>query len=584
MTTRLQLALCGALTVQFSMLSIALDYYATIIAHDDDSEDSLPVPLPSIAILVTELGKVLVSLLLVASSGELRDAIKERTRIRDELLALAQEEEEEERTTLLLEHDQPDDEDLVVVPLRGDRGGGGGLAPTSSSTPRRGGGGLSINVERANASSTSTSTPSLTLIPATPLAPEPSPTTRILPLEVSLLFPSRPSSQSQGRRDCDSSSCWAMMLNDIRNVEWWHVVKSSVLTRTRRRRRRRGRCDVSSVAIVGILYALQNRAQISAATNLSVPMFQLAYQLKVSPFSPREILGERGERERGGGRGLTFVSSSLRLLLLVSFPLQIPANVMGSVILLDRSLSVQEWWSLFTLTLGVGIVQLCSVLAADDEQRSPLSNYDRRGFVVGLSAVLLGCLSSGFASCHFERILKTPSSSSSTTLPPLSLSKPSRPPRLTTTTTPTSSSSSCDSPALPNSTSRLEPMIPTTSTAATLSSIVPSKPSLWIRNIQLSLVGVAASVPLTLYDLDYVMNSYSTGGGGGTTKTILVRVVIGEIFRGFRNPIVWIVIVLQIIGGLLTGQSQYINNLSLSSTHQLREGGKKKKTERTWGS
>lgn len=129
---------------------------------------------------------------------------------------------------------------------------------------------------------------------------------------------------------------------------------------------------------------------------------------------------------------------------------------------------------------------------------------------LGLTAVIAACLSSGFASTYFERVLKTAPS-------------------------------------------------------ATHDSAAPSPPpSIWIRNIQLSIFGLAAGLPIVFYEMS---RNWSTGGvwsGGmiagdnwwegfswGATKGG-VKIFYGEFFEGFNN-LTWAVVFLQVTGGLLGG-------------------------------
>ncbi|GAA6013919.1 hypothetical protein JCM11491_000473 [Sporobolomyces phaffii] len=459
--------LLGTLSVHYSLLSIVLHYSRTLGTHYH----------PSAAIVATELGKIVVSLSLVANGGELRETMKERRKLRDE--ARFRQLEEEERRLLAEEQrrererarDWERDQDVggpnggdneAEVPLAGGTKLHQRKSSTSLAAPKNVG--LSINVDRAK--TFVPQTPSLAVIPATP-APEPSPTGV---QEVSLLFPHRPSREPDERRTVGQ---------DLRDGEWWSVVKASVFGR-----------GSSSIAVVAGIYALQNRAQYTAAANLSVPLFQLAYQLKI------------------------------------------PATAMCTVVLLNRALSTLQWVALFALTFGVGIVQLCSVLADAASVDSPDGDHPLNQFV-GLAAVVFACLSSGCASVAFERILKVPSSNRS---PPQSSFASNSPP-------------SCSSPTLPSSTQLPLP---------DWSSLVPSKPSLWIRNIQLSVFGLIASLPFLVYEaaplahLGRASDGFYPGMSVSNQVVEGLGLVVGSLFRGFSSPIVWLVIALQVSGGLLS--------------------------------
>lgn len=103
------------------------------------------------------------------------------------------------------------------------------------------------------------------------------------------------------------------------------------------------------------LYFLQNNLQYFALANLNVATFQVMYQLKI----------------------LT--------------------TALCSVWLLNRSLSNVKWASLIILTVGVALVQL------NESQSSKQESHQTYG---GFLAVILACLTSGFAAVWFERIVK----------------------------------------------------------------------------------------------------------------------------------------------------------------------------------
>lgn len=233
---------------------------------------------------------------------------------------------------------------------------------------------------------------------------------------------------------------------------------------------------------------------------------------------------------------------------------------MCSVILLNKALTRQQWASLFVLTFGVGLVQLFSVTSnappapAPSSPTGPSSTFDALSAhsdappsqMLGLLAVIGACTSSGFASVYFERILKvpsTPSASSTVANSP----DPNLPP-----------SSSILSPGLPSSTQ--QPPLPDPS------AIVPSgKPSLWIQNIRLSIFGLLVGLPIVLWemrgclgalDYGYLDASAEQGAvaalGWWERASYVARAAGGNFFDGF-NGITWLVVALQITGGLLSG-------------------------------
>lgn len=113
------------------------------------------------------------------------------------------------------------------------------------------------------------------------------------------------------------------------------------------------------VGVPACLFVVQSNLQYLAARNLSVVVFQLAYQLKI------------------------------------------PATAICSVALLGKSLSIQQWLSLVALSLGVGLVQLGSSSAGTADVSATTDA------TLGMLAVVLACSSSGFASTYFERMLKS---------------------------------------------------------------------------------------------------------------------------------------------------------------------------------
>ncbi|XP_075041727.1 UDP-galactose translocator [Mixophyes fleayi] len=121
--------------------------------------------------------------------------------------------------------------------------------------------------------------------------------------------------------------------------------------------------DTLKLAVPSLIYTLQNNLQYVAISNLPAATFQVTYQLKI----------------------LT--------------------TALFSVLLLRKSLSRLQWGSLVILFVGVAVVQ--------SEQSGGKESLAASGqnYVVGLIAVAVSCLSSGFAGVYFERILKGSSAS-----------------------------------------------------------------------------------------------------------------------------------------------------------------------------
>ncbi|GAA5833644.1 hypothetical protein JCM11251_003192 [Rhodosporidiobolus azoricus] len=561
-----------ALTLHFSVLSIVLHLSRTLPGRRYHA---------SSAIFLTEAGKILVSFLLVLSTGELRPAVRERLKLRAMLRQQEEENREEERERERGERERREEEEWRrEMSGNGGRGGGNGaaagrrrsteekqgllgaggtedgwteatvvpmhrrtssltnssaskedsssrtpLSPTSRTGP---GSSLSINVPLANGNSTKpASAPSLALIPATPV-PDPSPTR--FP-DQSALYPERPLDARFSSRYGEGES----VLDDLGTGEWWRCLWAAVWGE-----------GVWKLAVLAALFCFQGNAQYVASGNLSVPLFQLAYQLKI------------------------------------------PATAMCSVILLNKALSRQQWASLFILTFGVGLVQLFSVTGGNTaEPPSPTpasgessssSSFDALSAhseappnqMLGLAAVVAACMSSGFASVYFERILKVPSTTSSSSSSSASSS--------------VSNSPDLSSPTLPSSIHQTQPSHPHPPLPDPDSILPSGKPSLWIRNIQLSIFGLAVGLPIVLWEirgclgaLDYGYLDASADQGAAAAAAFATKQVremvwwekahqvaraAGEGFFDGFNGITWVVIALQITGGLLSALvMQYADNL-----------------------
>ena len=110
------------------------------------------------------------------------------------------------------------------------------------------------------------------------------------------------------------------------------------------------------VAIPSFIYVVQNNLQFIAISNLDAATFQVTYQLKI----------------------LT--------------------TALFSVFMLNKSLSKAQWLSLVLLFVGVALVQL---------QPNQVNNSStNQNPIIGLVAVVISSLCSGFAGVYFEKILK----------------------------------------------------------------------------------------------------------------------------------------------------------------------------------
>ncbi|KAI9246860.1 nucleotide-sugar transporter [Sporodiniella umbellata] len=113
--------------------------------------------------------------------------------------------------------------------------------------------------------------------------------------------------------------------------------------------------ELFQIFIPSALYALQNNLLYIALSNLEAATFQVTYQLKIL------------------------------------------STAIFSILLLHRTLSLSQWSSLVLLMAGVTCVQLDHATVSEDVQR-PL---------IGLLSVMISCVSSGFAGCYFEKLLKS---------------------------------------------------------------------------------------------------------------------------------------------------------------------------------
>ncbi|MFT7819247.1 UDP-galactose translocator [Arapaima gigas] len=123
--------------------------------------------------------------------------------------------------------------------------------------------------------------------------------------------------------------------------------------------------DTLKLAVPSLIYTLQNNLQYVAISNLPAATFQVTYQLKI----------------------LT--------------------TALFSVLMLRKSLSRVQWVSLVLLFAGVAIVQV----EQEGKQKETSITSTNQNYAKGLVAVVVSCLSSGFAGVYFEKILKGSSAS-----------------------------------------------------------------------------------------------------------------------------------------------------------------------------
>ena len=132
----------------------------------------------------------------------------------------------------------------------------------------------------------------------------------------------------------------------------WSLLDSVVLFREEVIYRPR---ETFLLAIPACLYTLQNNLLIIALSNLDAATYQVTYQLKI--------------------------------LTTAGF----------SVLLLKKKLARRQWLALLLLMVGVALVQVTA------EEPGPGSGQDR---LLGFSAVLVACFSSGYAGVFYEKLVK----------------------------------------------------------------------------------------------------------------------------------------------------------------------------------
>ncbi|KAL9541704.1 hypothetical protein MBANPS3_008966 [Mucor bainieri] len=116
------------------------------------------------------------------------------------------------------------------------------------------------------------------------------------------------------------------------------------------------------------LYALQNNLLYVALSNLEAATFQVTYQMKIM------------------------------------------STAVFSVVLLGKSLSRDKWLALLLLMIGVTLVQSQSMSSSSSATTASAKDeilLAPQNPFIGFLAVITSCVSSGFAGCYFEKILKT---------------------------------------------------------------------------------------------------------------------------------------------------------------------------------
>jgi len=157
-------------------------------------------------------------------------------------------------------------------------------------------------------------------------------------------------------------ACLLIILAEKRNIQdWLQFLYSSIIGQP---------WDTLKLSIPALIYTVQNNLQYVAISNLDAATFQVTYQLKI----------------------LT--------------------TALFSVFMLNKSLVKLQWLSLLMLFVGVSIVQLqpTNEPSHKTEEQPSLQPVTQQKVsqnpFLGLVAVILSTLCSGFAGVYFEKILK----------------------------------------------------------------------------------------------------------------------------------------------------------------------------------
>lgn len=201
--------------------------------------------------------------------------------------------------------------------------------------------------------------------------------------------------------------------------------------------------------------------------------------------------------------------------------------------MLNRRYNVVQWAALSFLGLGVACIQL--------EKRSASPGAEDGSQLQGLLAVLTSCFCSAIAATYFELVVKskpaTTEQPSIPLVPPSSSSSRQGSPSSSATLSEIVGSKAPDRrrDSIANDVEQQQEPYPTSSSAKSS----PLVNSLWARNIQLSLFSLLFGLPYSWYK-----STLDRGRSGGYFASFLA---------GF-NAFTWAVIVIQSVGGLLTGE------------------------------
>jgi UDP-sugar transporter A1/2/3 len=94
------------------------------------------------------------------------------------------------------------------------------------------------------------------------------------------------------------------------------------------------------------------------------------------------------------------LSVSFALSLQVTYQMKIFTTAIFSITMLDKKITTDKWVALVMLAAGVATVQIGAQGGKSD------AAVEGQSTVIGLTAVIAACCTSGFAGVYFEKILK----------------------------------------------------------------------------------------------------------------------------------------------------------------------------------
>ena len=94
--------------------------------------------------------------------------------------------------------------------------------------------------------------------------------------------------------------------------------------------------------------------------------------------------------------------NSLLINTQVTYQLKILTTALFSVAMLHKKLSLNQWFSLLCLMIGVTLVQWPQESIHNHQH----NDDSKSNALIGLIAVILSCFSSGFSGVYFEKLIK----------------------------------------------------------------------------------------------------------------------------------------------------------------------------------